>query len=210
MTDIFELFRRISSGNLSEQKIGAFEFIVCGLGNPGLEYSRTRHNAGFIAVDKIAAEKGFKIDRSKFSALTGECMIAGRRTLFMKPMTYMNESGVAVKAAADFYKIPSERIIVVQDDAALEPGRMRIRRKGSDGGQKGIRSIIEHLGSDAFIRIKLGVGAPPDPGNMVNWVLGVMPSEDAVKFNERINETPAAIETIISGDIESAMQKYNN
>jgi PTH1 family peptidyl-tRNA hydrolase len=210
VTDIFELFRRISSGTDSSQNTGAFEFIVCGLGNPGPEYSRTRHNAGFVAVDKIAAEKAFKIDRSKFSALTGECIIAGKRTLFMKPMTYMNESGFAVKAAADFYKIPPERIIVVQDDAALEPGRMRIRRKGSDGGQKGIRSIIGQLGSESFIRIKLGVGVPPDPANMINWVLGVMPPEDAEKFAERVNDVPGAVETLIGGDVDSAMQKYNN
>ena len=146
MADIFDLFKKIEkSAPVSSEPI---THLVVGLGNPGKEYLFTRHNAGFLTVDYLSEKLGVKIDRAKFKALVGEAKIGGKRVLIMKPQTYMNLSGEAVREAADFYKIAPENIIVICDDINLAPGKMRIRKKGSDGGQKGLRSIIEQLGTD--------------------------------------------------------------
>ena len=162
MTDILDLFKKISSSSSSTQ--GAPEFLVAGLGNPGKEYAFTRHNAGFLAMDYLTEKRNLgDLRNSRFKSLVLQAEIEGHKVLLMKPQTYMNASGEAVREAADFYKIPPEKILVISDDVAQEPGRMRIRRSGSDGGQKGLRSIIEHLGTDAFPRIRIGVGAKPRP-----------------------------------------------
>ena len=142
---------------------GPVDFLIVGLGNPGKEYDNTRHNAGFMAVDRIAGELGVKIDRLKFKSLCGDGMLAGHRVLLMKPSTFMNLSGQAVQEAAAFYKIPMERVLVFLDDISLEPGHVRIRRKGTDGGHNGLKNIIYLTGSDQFPRVKIGVGAKPHP-----------------------------------------------
>ena len=158
MADIFELFRQISKPQASSAPIS---WIVVGLGNPGEEYRNTRHNAGFLTIDALADQLGVHIDRMKFHALTAEANIGDARVLLLKPMTYMNESGVAVGEAASFYKIPSDHILVISDDISLSPGKLRLRKKGSAGGQKGLKSIIEHLGTEDFPRLRMGVGAKP-------------------------------------------------
>ena len=136
---------------------GSIEYIAVGLGNPGKKYENTRHNTGFIAIDKIAEKYGCNINRLKYNALTAECVIAGKKVLLMKPQTFMNLSGEAVTQAMNFYKIPAEKVVIIFDDISLDVGRMRIRRKGSDGGQRGVRSIIGLSGSENFPRIKIGI-----------------------------------------------------
>lgn len=184
--------------------------IICGLGNPGREYETTRHNIGFEAVDKLCISLGCKVNKIRFKSLTGEAVIGGCKTLIMKPSTYMNNSGQAVVEAMGFYKIPPENIIIIQDDIALPVGKMRIRRKGSDGGQKGMRSIIYLSGSDNFPRIKIGVGAKPSPEwDLADWVLSRF-SREEIKILEPILDNAAkAAELIISGDIETAMSMFN-
>ncbi len=212
MDNIFDLFRRIASDASPAQSVSPIEWLLVGLGNPGAEYAKTRHNAGFMAIDYMSEKAGFTVTKLKFRALTGEAQISGKRVLVMKPQTYMNASGESVREAADFYKIPPERILVISDDISLPPGKMRIRRKGSPGGHNGIENIIYQLSSDAFPRIKLGVGSPP-PGyshdQLISWVLGSVPEADRTAFQDRIADVPAAAETIISGDIDGAMGVFN-
>ena len=212
MDNIFDLFRRIASDASPAQSVSPIEWLLVGLGNPGAEYAKTRHNAGFMAIDYMSEKAGFTVTKLKFRALTGEAQISGKRVLVMKPQTYMNASGESVREAADFYKIPPERILVISDDISLPPGKMRIRRKGSPGGHNGIENIIYQLSSDAFPRIKLGVGSPP-PGyshdQLISWVLGSVPEADRAAFKDRIADVPAAAETIISGDIDGAMGVFN-
>lgn len=210
MANIFDLFRKIESGHAEKARpTGSVEFIVCGLGNPGPEYASTRHNAGFMALDNIAAREGFSIKSAKFDALTADVKFAGKRVLFMKPQTYMNLSGQAVGKAAEFYKIPPERIIVISDDVNLPAGRMRIRRSGSSGGQKGLWDIIKHLGTDMFPRVRLGVGSPPPGGDMVSWVLGRIPEAERPEFQKCVENVRDAVSLIINGKIDEAMGKYN-
>jgi len=157
---IFDLFRQIEK---KEETSAPVSFMIVGLGNPGDKYRETRHNVGFVAVDHLAEGLGIKLDRAKFHALVGEGRIGDVRVLFMKPETYMNNSGVAVGEAASFYKLPPERILVLHDEISFEPGVIRIRRKGSAGGHNGLKSIIASLGSEDFPRIKIGVGKKPSP-----------------------------------------------
>ena len=153
---------------------GPPEFIIVGLGNPGKQYELTRHNAGFLFADLLADKNGVKINKIQFKAVTASLTLGGVKCLLMKPQTFMNNSGEAVRQAASFYKIPPERILVVFDDISLPCGRLRIRRKGSDGGHNGIKSIIYHLNSDAFPRVKLGVGEKPHPDyDLADWVLSL-------------------------------------
>ncbi len=208
MADIFDLFRKIEKSAPSPR--GSITHLVVGLGNPGKEYENTRHNAGFITLDKISKENNVSVDRLKFKALVGEGEISSKRVLFMKPQTYMNLSGEAVKAAADFYKIPSENIIVICDDINLAPGKVRVRKKGSDGGQKGLRSIIAHLATDEFVRIRMGVGAKPHPDyDLADWVLGAISGDDQVAFDSAVDKVSSCICHIVSGDIEKAMNLLN-
>ncbi len=208
MKDLFELFKKIAAEK--QQSGGAPEFLVVGLGNPGMGYVFTRHNAGFLAMDFLAEKLGVELKQSKFKSLTTAAAIGGRRVLLMKPQTYMNNSGEAVRAAADFYHIPPENILVISDDAAQEPGRMRVRRSGSDGGQKGLRSIIEHLGTDAFPRIRIGVGQKPRADyDMADWVLGKIPEEDQKKLFSVFGCVADAVPLILNDGIEDAMSKFN-
>lgn len=206
MADIFDLFKKIEK-NESQAPVS---YIVAGLGNPGREYEKTRHNAGFLAIDYIASKMGVSISRAKYHALVGEGEIAGKRVLLMKPQTYMNNSGAAVGEAARFYKIAPENILVMYDDISLEPGIIRIRRKGSAGGHNGIKDIIEVLGSDNFPRIKIGVGAKPHPDyDLKDWVLGKFKTEDKEKVQASLDNTVKAVNELLSRGIDSAMNKFS-
>lgn len=155
MADLFTLFKQIAQDR-APAPAGPVEWIVAGLGNPGAKYENTRHNVGFLSLDRMAEKLGFRIDRLRFQSLTGEAMIEGRRVLFLKPATFMNLSGQAVVEAMNFYKVPVERVIVIHDDVSLSPGRLRIRQKGSDGGHNGLKNIIYLTGKNTFPRIKIG------------------------------------------------------
>ena len=206
MANIFDLFKKIEKP-VSTAPISA---IVVGLGNPGREYERTRHNVGFVAIDYIADKLGVKIDRARYHALVAEATVGDGRILLMKPTTYMNNSGVAVGEAASFYKIAPENILVLHDEISFEPGKLRIRRKGSAGGHNGLKSLIEHLGSDAFPRVKIGVGQKPSPDyDLADWVLGKLPDADRDLFTSRLADIDDAVRLILSGKIDDAMQKYS-
>ena len=208
MANIFDLFKQISTG--SDTGSGAVEYILVGLGNPGKEYERTRHNAGFMAIDYISGRCGARIDRAKFSALVGETTINGKRVILMKPQTFMNSSGEAVAAAAKFYKIAPENIIVISDDVSLDVGRVRVRRKGSHGGQKGLKSIQECLGTEDYQRIKIGVGAKPHPDyDMAAWVLSTFEPKDIEAISENYPRIYDGLCKMLEGDTEEAMQICN-
>ena len=208
MANIFDLFKQISTGE--DTSAGNVEFIIVGLGNPGKEYERTRHNAGFMAIDYLSGRCGARVDRAKFSALVGETVIDGKRVLLMKPQTYMNSSGEAVGAAAKFYKIAPENIIVISDDVSLDVGRVRVRRKGSHGGQKGLKSIQEHLGTENYQRIKIGVGAKPHPDyDMAAWVLSNFDVKDIEAISENYPRIYDGLCKMLAGDTEEAMQICN-
>ena len=204
---IFDLFKKIEQESDSR---GPVTHLVVGLGNPGTKYAKTRHNAGFLALDYVAAKYGISVNRAKFNALVGEGSIGAARVMLMKPETFMNSSGEAVGAAARFFKLPPENIIIVHDEITLEPSIVRIRRKGSAGGHNGLKSIIEHLSSDAFPRIKIGVGKKPHPDyDLVDWVLGTFPESDLRAIEGRFDDIAAALELMISGKTEEAMNKYS-
>ncbi len=209
MADIFDLFKKISQDRGSEEKL-PIAYIVAGLGNIGKEYERTRHNAGFMALDALAKHYSAEVKTVKFHSLVGECKIAGARVLLMKPTTYMNNSGVAIAEAASFYKIPPERVLVLHDEISFDVGVMRIRRKGSAGGHNGLKSIIAHLGSEEFPRIKIGVGKKPSPEyDLVDFVLGRFPEADLSALNAQHQSICEAAALIIAGKIEDAMSKYS-
>ena len=209
MADIFDLFKKISTGNDTKPS-GNIEYIVVGLGNPEKEYERTRHNAGFMAIDNIASRLGVKTDRAKFRALVGEAVIADKRVLLMKPQTSMNLSGNAVIEAVNFYKLPPENVIVLSDDITLDVGRLRVRRKGTHGGHNGLRSIEARLSSQEYQRIKIGIGAKPHPDyDLVNWVLGNFTSDDMATLNESFDKLYLGLSKMLSGDTEGAMQICN-
>ncbi len=187
------------------------EFLIVGLGNPGKQYELTRHNAGFLCLDLLAQENGFKINKLKFNALIGDAVIASKRCLAVKPQTFMNNSGEAVRDIAAFYKIPPENIIVIFDDISLPCGKLRIRRKGTDGGHNGIKSIIYQLQSDQFPRIKLGIGAKAHPDQpLADWVLSVMKDDDLKNLREAAEHACSALELMLNGETEKAMNLYNS
>ena len=188
-----------------------FDYMLVGLGNPGTKYESTRHNAGFICLDVVAEKYGIKINKLKFKSLIGEGRIEGRRCLFLKPQTFMNLSGEAVREAAAFYKIPPEKIIVIFDDISLDPGKLRIRRKGSDGGHNGIKNIIYHLNNNEFPRIKVGVGAKPTPEyDLADWVLSRFSQSEAKEMKKAAENVVSAVEIMVTGDIDKAMSRYNS
>lgn len=206
---IFDVFDRISLNSSSAR--GKIEYVIAGLGNPGLEYEGTRHNAGFFVIDALAAELNEDVSRLRFKSKTAEVTINGKRCLLMKPTTYMNNSGEAIVQALEFYKIPVENLIVVCDDISLAPGKLRIRRKGSHGGHNGLRSICELTGSDDFPRIKIGVGKKPHPDyDLAKWVLGKFGKEDSEKLNTAASNAVQCIELMVDGNTDAAMNKYNS
>ena len=185
-------------------------WMIVGLGNPGTKYAFTRHNAGFLCLDLLAEKAHTDIKKIRFKGVLGETTLEGERCLLLKPQTFMNNSGESVREAAAFYKIPPEHILVIFDDISLSPGKLRIRRKGSDGGHNGIKSIIYHLGSDVFPRIKLGVGEKPNPEwDLADWVLSNFTKPELTALREAADKACDAAERIVRGDIEQAMGLYN-
>ncbi len=190
---------------------GPVEFLIVGLGNPGRQYENTRHNAGFITLDVIAEKAGAQVDRIKFKGLCGEGMLGGKKVLFLKPSTFMNLSGQAVQEAMAFYKLPPEKVLVIFDDISLEPGRLRIRRKGSDGGHNGIKNIIYLSGKDTFPRIKMGVGKKPNPGwDLADWVLSRFTEDELKAIQDAAERAASAAELIVQGKIDEAMNRYTS
>ncbi|MDO4832786.1 MAG: aminoacyl-tRNA hydrolase [Clostridia bacterium] len=201
---------KYAAGTQKYQKDRINMYIIAGLGNPGPDYEKTRHNIGFLTANAIAADLGVKIDRLKFKSLTANAVIAGEKCLLMKPQTFMNNSGEAIGEAARFFKVPPENVIVISDDISLPPGTIRIRRKGSAGGHNGLKSIIAHLGSDNFPRVKVGVGERKNlDSDLADHVLGTFSKEDAKVMNEAILDAVDAVELIVSGKTDEAMNRYN-
>ncbi len=188
---------------------GGITHIVVGLGNPDRKYENTRHNAGFMGIDAFAEKHGVVIDRLKFKSYCSFVELDGKKLLLMKPQTYMNESGKAVVEAMNFYKIPPENVVIIFDDISLDVGLMRIRRRGSDGGQKGMRSIIYLSGSDNFPRVKIGVGHKPEKWDLADWVLSDFSSSEKKLIDETAKRVSDAVELIISGQTDKAMNLYN-
>lgn len=189
---------------------GGIDFIIAGLGNPGKKYDKTRHNAGFMAMDALAEELGVTVDRMKYHALCGEARIGDKRVLLMKPQTFMNLSGEAVCEAMRFYKIPPENTLIMFDDISLEPGVMRIRKKGSCGGQNGIRNIIDLADSENFPRIKIGIGKKPHPDyDLADWVLSRFKSDELKLLDDVFERSSAAAKLIVEGKIDEAMNKFS-
>ena len=190
---------------------GPPEFIIAGLGNPGKKYEFTRHNAGFIFADMLAEKCGEKINKIQFKSVTGMIDLGGHRCLLMKPQTFMNNSGEAVRDAAKFYKIPPENVIIVFDDISRPCGKMRIRRKGSDGGHNGMKSIIYLTGSDKYPRIKLGIGEKPHPAyELADWVLSTFKKDELKALAEACEKACDAAELMVQGNIDKAMSNFNS
>jgi len=206
---IEELFAKIKAQRAPEPT-GPVEWLIVGLGNPGKEYAATRHNIGFITLDRLAQQEHFDIKKIKFKSLVCDTVLAGKRCMMMKPSTFMNNSGEAVGECARFYKIPPEHILVIYDDINFDPGVMRIRKKGSDGGHNGMKSIIYHLNSNAFPRIRMGIGAKPHPEyDLADWVLSGFSENEKKALEPAIDNACDAIRQIVAGEIDIAMNRYN-
>ena len=203
------MFSRLK--NSSPTASGPIEYIIVGLGNPGKEYENTRHNCGFIAIDYLAEKLGCKMNRIKFKGTVGDCVINSHRCLLLKPSTFMNLSGQSVTQAMQFYKIPPQRVIVIFDDISLDVGKMRIRRKGSDGGQKGMQNIIYLSGSQDFPRIKVGIGKKPHPEyDLKKWVLSRFSTSEQKLLLPLMDNISDAVSHIVDGNIDKAMNLYNS
>ncbi len=186
------------------------QWLIVGLGNPGKDYAATRHNVGFRVIDRLADELHVRVSRVRFSAYTELATLSGTRVLLMKPTTFMNNSGNAVRQAARYYAIPPERIVVISDDISLNPGRIRIRANGSAGGHNGLKSIIAELGSQDFPRVRIGVGAKPHPDyDLADWVLSRFSAEDEVHIRDAVANAAGAVETLLSDGVEAAASRYN-
>ena len=206
---VFDILKKLEEEKTAKAA-QPIEWLVVVLGNPGSKYDNTRHNAGFRALESYCARSGQKIDRMKFKALAGEGMLGGKRVLFLKPQTFMNLSGEAVRDAASFYKIPPERVIVLSDDVSLDVGTLRVRPKGSAGGQNGLKNIIYYLGSEDFPRVKIGVGKKPRPDyDLAAWVLGRFPEEDQKAIDKACEDAVSAAACIIESGCAAAAQNFN-
>lgn len=196
-----------TKNKFSSRATGPVEFIIAGLGNPGKEYVLTRHNAGFLCLDILSDRFGFRTDRIKFRSFTADVMINGHRCLVMRPQTYMNNSGEAIRDAASFYKIPPEKCIIIFDDIDIPFSALRVKRKGSAGSHNGIKSIVYHLNSDNFPRIKIGVGGKPHPDyDLKDYVLGSFSKSEIKTLEATMEKACDAVELIVGGDIDKAMQ----
>lgn len=188
----------------------ACDWLIVGLGNPGAQYEKTRHNMGFRALDLLAKELGCKVDRAKFRGLTGQAVYGGQKLLLLKPQTFMNASGDSVREAAAFYKLPPERVIVLFDDISLAPGRLRVRGSGSAGGHNGIKSIIAQLGSQDFPRVKIGVGAKPHPDyDLADWVLSGFSAQEEKAVGPVLERTGQAALCILEKGVQEAENRFN-
>ena len=202
---MFHLFQK------STPAAAPVEYLIVGLGNPGRQYESTRHNAGFIVLDTLAEKLNVSIDRVKFKGLSCTAVLEGKGVLLLKPSTYMNLSGESVREAMQFYKIPPEKTIIVYDDISLEPGKLRIRKKGSDGGHNGMKNIIYLMGKDTFPRIKMGVGAKPNPGwNLADGVLSKFTQKEGEALEAAADNACEALHLMVQGKEQEAMNKYNS
>ena len=189
---------------------GAPTWLVCFLGNPGDQYARTRHNAGWMACEILESKLNLRTERLKFQALTAIGSFGGQQVLFMRPQTYMNLSGDAVQPAAAYYKIPADHVIVIQDDIAIAAGKLRVKRGGSDGGHNGIKSVTQRLGTADYPRIKIGVGQPTHPDyDRIDWVIGKLTGPEEQVIRETAERAVLAAEELIAHGVDSAMNKYN-
>ncbi len=189
---------------------GPIDFLVVGLGNPGKKYEGTRHNAGFMALEALAQKWGVKVSKVRFKSLCGEATVGEQRVLLMMPQTFMNKSGEAVREAMQFYKIAPPQVLVMFDDITAPVGNIRIRRNGSDGGQKGMRSIITLTGSDEYPRIKIGIGSKPHPEmDLAAWVLSHFSEKESPKLLGAINTAAQAAELLVNGQVDKAMNLYS-
>ena len=196
---------------IHSQASGPVEWIIAGLGNPGRQYENTRHNTGFAAVDTLADSMHVTIDRLKFTGLTAVGSLMGHRVLLLKPSTFMNLSGQSVQEAMQFYKIPAERVLLLFDDISLPCGRMRIRRKGSDGGHNGVKNILYLTGKDTFPRVKIGVGQKPDAGwDLADWVLSHYSKEESAMMKQVYEKIPQVCSLILDDRLDEAMNRFNS
>lgn len=192
-------------------KQSGFTWLVVGLGNPGARYESTRHNMGFLAVDRLAEREKLRFNKLRFKAWTAEWKLGETKVLVMKPQTYMNLSGESVGEAARFYKVPADHVVVISDDVSLAAGRLRIRKSGSAGGHNGLKNIIQHLGTDGFPRIKVGVGMPEHPDHeMVNWVVGKPQGEEAKLLRATLDRAAEAALCLIEQGADTAMNRFNS
>jgi PTH1 family peptidyl-tRNA hydrolase len=192
------------------RKQSSESWLIVGLGNPGKQYERTRHNCGFRAIDLLAEKLGCKIDKSKFQGLYGQCLYNGKKLYLLKPLTYMNLSGQSVLQLSAYFSIPPQRIIVLFDDISLPPGRLRIRGNGSAGGHNGIKSIIEKLGSQDFPRVKIGVGAKPnEQQDLADWVLSTFTSSEEKSLSAALELAADAALCLIDHGVQDASNRYN-
>lgn len=206
---IFDIFNQISKEKA--EPAGSPEYIIVGLGNPGEKYENTRHNAGFMTLDKLAAKCGVQLKKLQFKSLTAVADVNGVTCLLMKPTTFMNNSGEAIVEAMNFYKIPAENVIICFDDISLEPSNIRIRRKGSDGGHNGMKSIIYLTGFDTFPRIKIGVGKKPHKDyDLAAWVLSHFTEDERKLMEQGTDKAVSSLELMVKGRTDEAMNKYNS
>ena len=196
---------------LFQKKSGPIDWLVVGLGNPGMTYEGTRHNAGCSALAVLAKDAGVELDKKQFKGLTATATVEGKKVLLLFPQTFMNNSGEAVQAAMAFYKLQPDQLLVLSDDITLDVGGVRVRKKGSDGGQKGLRDIIAHVGTEDFPRIRIGVGKKPHPAyDLVDWVLSKYKKEELPLMEEAFEKAAAAACLVVAGRIEEAMNKYSH
>ena len=199
-------FKRFFVKNKEKEKV----YIIVGLGNPGKDYKNTRHNIGFDVIDVIAEKHNISVIEKKHKAIIGKGVIDGNKVILVKPQTYMNLSGESLREIIDYYKVdPTEELIVISDDISLNPGNIRIRKKGSAGGHNGLKSIIQHLGTDAFMRIKMGVGEKPKGYDLADYVLGHFTGDERKIMDEAATSAEEAVRLMMQGDVEAAMNKFN-
>jgi len=210
--DIFDLLKKkVYPADAAAAAAGPVEYIIVGLGNPDAKYQTTRHNAGFLALDRIAEKASVSVDRLKYKALTAIVTIEGKRVLLMKPQTYMNNSGEALQEAMNFYKIPLEKVLVIYDDISLDVGKMRIRRKGSHGGHNGIKSIVALCGGDTFPRVKVGVGQKPHPDyDLADWVLSKFTEQEMKDLSPVFDNSWESTKLFLNNKIDQAMNQFNS
>lgn len=182
-------------------------YIIAGLGNPGKKYENTRHNIGFITIDSLASKHNITVDKLKFKALVGEGRISGQKVILVKPQTYMNLSGESIQEVMNFYKVDPENLIIIYDDIDLDLGTLRIRKSGSAGTHNGMRSVVQHINSTAFPRIRIGMGGPK--GDIVDFVIGGMSKAESEVLKETVDKAAEAIDCIIESGIDMSMNRYN-